>query len=176
MPECSSHCVPEPSFPGVHLWLVLFKAHRAIGQVAQALRKTSCLGESEFRVLEVLLHKGPLPVNVIGPKVDLVPGSISVAVDRLYGRGLVSRTEDPDDRRIRLVDLTAAGKLLIEGVFRYHAANLEKIMSVLSDDERIQLESLLKRVGRHAEVVGGQASAGGQPCQGAAGSARGFLL
>jgi hypothetical protein len=27
------------------------------------------LGDSDFRVLEVLLHKGPLPVNSIGPKV-----------------------------------------------------------------------------------------------------------
>jgi MarR family 2-MHQ and catechol resistance regulon transcriptional repressor len=42
------------------------------------------LGESDFRVLEVLLHKGPMPVNAIGPKVYLNLGSVSVAVDRLY--------------------------------------------------------------------------------------------
>ena len=42
------------------------------------------LGESDFRALEVLLHKGPMPVNAIGPKVGLNPGSVSVAVDRLY--------------------------------------------------------------------------------------------
>jgi hypothetical protein len=38
------------------------------------------LGDSDFRVLEALLHKGPLPVNTLGPKVWLTPGSISVAV------------------------------------------------------------------------------------------------
>jgi hypothetical protein len=38
------------------------------------------LGESDFRVLEVLLHKGPMPVNAIGPKVYLNPGSVSVGV------------------------------------------------------------------------------------------------
>jgi MarR family transcriptional regulator, 2-MHQ and catechol-resistance regulon repressor len=42
------------------------------------------LGESDFQVLEVLLHKVPMPVNAIGPRVDLNPGSLSVAVDRLY--------------------------------------------------------------------------------------------
>lgn len=36
--------------------------------------------ESDFRVLEVLLHKGVLPVNTIGPIVNLTCGSISVAV------------------------------------------------------------------------------------------------
>ena len=40
---------------------------------------------SDFRVLELLLHKGlTTPVNAIGPKVNLNPGSVSVAVDRLY--------------------------------------------------------------------------------------------
>jgi len=70
---------------GVHVWLVLGKAFRALAAHAGEslnLSRTG-LGESDFRVLEALLHKGPLPVNTIGPKVWLTPGSISVAVDRL---------------------------------------------------------------------------------------------
>jgi MarR family len=51
-------------------------------------------------VLEALLHKGPLPVNTIGPKVHRTPGSISVAVDRLLEKGLVSRAESSEDRRV----------------------------------------------------------------------------
>ncbi len=50
----------------------------------------SGLGNPEFRVLEVLLHKGPLPVNTIGPRVWLTPGSISIAVDRLEKKALVN--------------------------------------------------------------------------------------
>ena len=48
-------------------------------------------------ILEALLHKGPMPVNAIGPKVDLNPGSVSVAVDRLYKKGFVSRVESNHD-------------------------------------------------------------------------------
>ena len=144
---------PRTAAPsGVHVWLVLFKAHQAIGQVAGKMFKHSCLGESEFRVLEVLLHKGPLPVNVIGPKVFLTPGSISVAVDRLHGRGLVTRAENPADRRVRLVDLTPSGRCLISRVFRQHAADMEEIMQVLRPEERARLVALLKKVGRHAEA------------------------
>ncbi len=157
------HSPPSPA--GVHVWLVLLKAHQAIGRTAGAMLKSSCLGESEFRVLEVLLHKGALPVNTIGPKVYLTPGSISVAVDRLHGRGLVTREEDPADRRVRLVDLTGEGRCLIKAVFRRHAADMEEIMGALSPDERVQLEGLLKKVGRHAEKISGQSEPLPEPCR-----------
>ena len=57
------------------------------------------------------LRKGPLPVNTIGPMVDLTPGSISIAVDRLVSKGLVSRVESAEDRRVRIVALTPAARI-----------------------------------------------------------------
>src|SRR5258706_4477910 len=99
---------------GVHVWLVLMKTFRALGAVAEKSVNVEVtgLGDSDFRVLEVLLQKGPLPVNTIGPKVWLTPGSISVAVDRLEQKGLVKRTTT-EDRRGRRVELTAQGRSLI---------------------------------------------------------------
>ena len=76
-----------------HVWLVMMKAMRALTRYAAAGIEETGLGLSDFGVLEVLLHKGPLPVNTIGPIVDLTPGSISIAVDRLVAKGLVSRVE-----------------------------------------------------------------------------------
>ena len=95
-------------------------------------------------------------MNVIGPKVNLTPGSISVAVDRLHARGLVSRIENPDDRRIRMVDLTPQGRALIEPVFEQHAAVMENIMSLLSSEERVAMETMLKKIGRNAEAIAGR--------------------
>ena len=152
MPNETCSCPQQDAPRAVHVWLVWIKAHQAVGRLIGNLLKSSGLGESEFRVLEVLLHKGTLPVNVIGPKVDLTCGSISVAVDRLHGRGLVTRNEDPVDRRVRLVDLTVEGRQLIEAVFCRHAADLKNLMGVLTPDEQLQLENLLKKVGRHAEA------------------------
>lgn len=100
-----------------------------------------------------MLHKRPLRVNAIGAKVGLTPGSISVAVDRLNASGLVSRIEDCDGRPIRIVDLTPAGRSLIEPVFFRHAAFMEKIVAVLTPQERVQWESLLKKSDRHAETI-----------------------
>src|SRR2546423_7335852 len=137
----------------VHAWLVMIKAMQAITRYAVADLQKSGLGDSDFRVLEVLLHKGPLPVNVIGPKVNLTPGSISVAVDRLVARGLVSRAESPEDRRVRIVELTPRGKGVIAPVFRAHVATMERVFAGLSPDELRQLEQQLKHIGRQAESL-----------------------
>jgi MarR family transcriptional regulator, 2-MHQ and catechol-resistance regulon repressor len=134
---------------GVHVWLVLSKAFRALAAHAgKSLNLSRAgLGDSDFRVLEVLLHKGPLPVNTIGPKVWLTPGSISVAVDRLEKTALVKR-KNTEDRRVRLVELTPKGRALITETFRDHAAAMEKAAGVLSKDERLMLMRLLKRLGK----------------------------
>jgi MarR family 2-MHQ and catechol resistance regulon transcriptional repressor len=135
---------------GVHVWLVLMKAFQALmPHAAESIERTE-LGDSDFRVLEALLHKGPLPVNTVGPKVWLTPGSISVAVDRLVKKGLVLRKDHPRDRRVRRVELTAKGRALIMRGFREHAAAMETVVSVLSKNERLTLLRLLKKLGKRA--------------------------
>ena len=141
---------PGQDSTGVHVWLVFMKAFQALlPHAARSIERTD-LGDSDFRVLEVLLHKGPLPVNTIGPKVWLTPGSISVAVDRLVKRGLVSRKDHPGDRRVRRVELTPKGRALITRGFGEHAAAMENAACVLSKNERLTLLRLLKKLGKHA--------------------------
>src|SRR6476620_5565051 len=142
----------ETSTP-VHAWLIMMKAMQAITRYALANLDETGLGLSDFAVLEALLHKGPLPVNVIGPKVNLTPGSISVAVDRLLAKGLVSRTESSEDRRVRVVALTPRGKSVITPLFRAHVETMERVFAGLSRHELRQLEQQLKRVGKQAESL-----------------------
>ena len=142
------------SSDAVHVWLIMNKALQAIHRYAFGKVQQAGLDDSDFRVLEVLLHKGPLPVNTIGPKVNLTPGSISAAVDRLYGRGLVSRVESADDRRIRIVALTERGRKLIVPAFRQHAAVIRRVFAGLSSQQLQQLEQSLTQVGRRAEALG----------------------
>jgi MarR family transcriptional regulator, 2-MHQ and catechol-resistance regulon repressor len=140
----------SPDTSGVHVWLVLMKAFQAVmPHAAESIERTE-LGDSDFRVLEALLHKGPLPVNTLGPKVWLTPGSISVAVERLVKKGLVSRKGHARDRRVRQVELTAKGRALIARGFLEHAAAMESVVSVLSKNERLTLLRLLKKLGKHA--------------------------
>jgi MarR family 2-MHQ and catechol resistance regulon transcriptional repressor len=144
-----AHGIQETS----HVWLVMLKAMRALTRYAAAGIEGTGLGDSDFRVLEVLLHKGPLPVNTIGPLVGLTPGSISIAVDRLVAKGLVSRVESTEDRRVRSVALTPRGKGLIVPAFRKHAAQMKGVFSELSPEELRDLEVALKKVGKRAAAL-----------------------
>jgi MarR family transcriptional regulator, 2-MHQ and catechol-resistance regulon repressor len=139
--------------PGVHVWLILMKAYGAIQAVAAKSIADSNLCPSDFQILEILLHKGSLPVNTIGRKIMLTSGSISTAVDRLEKRKLVRRDPSVDDARVIYVSLTGAGHALIQRIFSRHARRMEEVFGPLSDQERRLLEELLKKVGKHAESL-----------------------
>ena len=136
-----------------HAWLVMMRAMRALTRYAAAGIEETGLGLSDFGVLEILLNKGPLPVNAIGPNVDLTPGSISVAVDRLFAKGLVTRVESTEDRRVRIVALTPRGRDLIVSAFREHSGQMKKVFSELSLEELRGLEMTLKKVGKRAAAM-----------------------
>jgi len=142
----------------VHCWLVWRKAHEAASDYLYRGIEETGISDTDFRILEALLHKGPLPVNTIGPKVHLTPGSISVAVDRLLEKGLVSRAENPGDRRVRIVALTKNGRDLIVPIFRKHSAEIGKVFADASPKELQILESVLKKAGKRARALGDERS------------------
>jgi MarR family 2-MHQ and catechol resistance regulon transcriptional repressor len=136
-----------------YAWLVMMKAMRALTRYAAAGIEQTGLGLSDFGVLEILLHKGTLPVNTIGPIVDLTAGSVSIAVGRLFAKGLVSRVGSAEDRRVRIVALTPRGKSLIDSAFRKHSLQMKRVFSELSPEELRDLETALKKVGKRAAAL-----------------------
>lgn len=136
---------------GTHVFLVIWKTYRALLAHADASKKRLGLGDSDFRVLEALLHKGPLPVNTVGHKVELTTGSITAAVDRLERKNLVVRKNDENDRRVRLVELTPEGRRLSKKIFAEHQKDMEAAAQNLGSEERAILINLLKRLGKGNE-------------------------
>lgn len=135
----------------LHAWLIVIKTWQAMSRYLLAPLLEQGIGESDFRVLEILLHKGPMPVNAIGPKVYLNPGSVSVAVDRLYKKGYVDRVECPHDRRVRTVSLTEKGREFFAPLFRQHTGLIKRAFQGVSSEEMQQLERILKKIGKRAE-------------------------
>ncbi|HTX38036.1 MAG TPA: MarR family winged helix-turn-helix transcriptional regulator [Bryobacteraceae bacterium] len=132
---------------GVHLWLVVWRAYDALRHHAVRHIESLGIGLSDFAVLELLLHKGPTPVNRIGTQVRLTSGSITTAVDRLERRGLVERRNDPEDRRSRVVHLTETGRRMIACAFADHEKAMERATAALTPAERGQAVELLKKLG-----------------------------
>src|SRR5438552_9521737 len=125
----------SPDTSGTHLWLVLMKAHRTLQRLATRSIEAAEVGLSDFAVLEMLLHKGPLPVNEIGRRIELTSGAITTAVDRLASRGLVTREAHQSERRARIVRLTARGRAEAATVFASHQAAMDLAASGLSKTE-----------------------------------------
>jgi MarR family transcriptional regulator, 2-MHQ and catechol-resistance regulon repressor len=137
---------------GTHVWLVMMKAHRALERVARRSIESSEMGLSDFGVMEMLLHKGPQPVNEIGRRIGLTSGAITAAVDRLESCELVTREAHPSDRRARVVRLTARGREQAAKVFAGHKTALDSAAGGLTKSERAMLIQLLKKLGVSAEA------------------------
>jgi MarR family 2-MHQ and catechol resistance regulon transcriptional repressor len=139
---------------GTHLFLLFWKAYHAVMRYDQAsISQSGFSSLTDFAVLEVLLHKGSLPVNTIGNKVLLTSGSITTAVDRLERKALVKREKSELDRRVVVVHLTEAGRELITRAFDQHAENLDRLFDVFDDEERAQFAKLSRKLGVYAEKI-----------------------
>jgi len=133
---------------GVTIWLALWRVTKDIDRIAQRDIASLGLGLTDFGVLECLLHRGPTPVNTIAETVMITSGSMTTAADRLVERGLVQRTAHATDKRVRVVELTDAGRELIAEAYDRHSRTIEDTFAGLTADERATLFRLLLRL-RH---------------------------
>lgn len=140
---------PLPAGKGTHTWLILGKAYQAFAEISRrSIQELGMGGPTDFAVLEVLLHKGPLPVNQLGRRVFLTSGSVTTAVDRVERRGWVERRPHPEDRRVVEVALTPEGRERIEAAFARHRADMDAAFAGMSEGELDLLQGLLKRAGK----------------------------
>jgi len=113
------------------------------GAVMRAIDDTG-LGLVQFKTLVALagnVDGAQAPVKEIAEQLGMSVPSASRSVDELVKRGLVSRTEDPEDRRVRRVALTPAGRELVDEVMAARVAGLERFASTLTSPERRKLEA-----------------------------------
>lgn len=137
----------------LRLWVILNRAVSSIEEVLEEQVTRHDLSFTEFAVLEVLLHKGALPIGEVGNEVLLTSGSMTYVIDKLEERELLHRRPCPEDRRVLYVELTDRGEALIEDAFEEHAELLNRLMDVLTTDEIRQVSERMKRLGKHAEGV-----------------------
>src|SRR5947207_499204 len=115
------------------------KLTRAANSVSAATNsELSAVGltVSQFAVLEVLYHVGPLCLTEIARKILTTGGNLTLVVKNLEKRGLVQRKQSSDDRRFFSLHLTPKGKGLIAEVFPKQAAQITRVIGALSADEQ----------------------------------------
>jgi MarR family transcriptional regulator, 2-MHQ and catechol-resistance regulon repressor len=129
------------------LFIVLSRAYKAINEHVNKSIQSSGLNPTEFAVLELLYHKGDQPMQQIGGKILLASGSITYVVDKLEQKGFLRRIACPKDRRVTYAQITEAGKEFIQDIFPEHAEQIHQLMSSLTEAEKDEAISLLKKLG-----------------------------
>ncbi len=151
------HNVTRPrTIAAVRLFVKLMRASRAVGARTEPGLAEAGLTQTQFGVLEALLHLGPLTQRVLVRKVLTSPANMTDVIDKLEERGWVARCRVVADRRNVEVGLTEAGQCFIATLFPRHAEAIAAAMAALSDAELATLDQLLRRLGLGAASCGGE--------------------
>jgi MarR family 2-MHQ and catechol resistance regulon transcriptional repressor len=111
---------------------------------------------TEFAVLEVLHHKGALPLGEIRDRILVTGASTTYVVKKLEERGLMRRRSCAEDQRIVFGELTAKGRALIDEVFPAHVERLQQAMAGLSVSQKREASRLLRALSLHARRTTGE--------------------
>jgi MarR family 2-MHQ and catechol resistance regulon transcriptional repressor len=143
--------VEDPAvIEAVRAYVKLMRASRSVTARVEPLLAARGLTLTQLGVLEALLHKGPLTHRELGRKVLTSAGNMTDVVDKLEARDQVRRVRDQTDRRQVRVELTEAGRRMIEDLFPRHALDIAAAMSGLSGPELRAVGDQLRRLGMAA--------------------------
>jgi MarR family 2-MHQ and catechol resistance regulon transcriptional repressor len=140
---------PGPSVPNdqaVAAYVKLIRTAEALhAQVTRGLVPDG-LSASQFSTLKVLRLRGPLPQRDIASYLLKTGANVTMVVDNLEHRGLVTRLRDTVDRRLVKVSLTPEGQELFDRVYPAHLDRIRSVMSDLSNEGYGELVALLDRL------------------------------
>lgn len=113
------------------------------------------LSFSQVNVLMRLFHRGKCGVSQMGEEMGVTNAAASQAIDRLVNMGLITRSEDPDDRRAKVLLLTDKGRELVSRAIEARSHWVVGLTTSLSpqDQERIAAAlELLTEVARKMDA------------------------
>lgn len=98
----------------------------------------------QLRVLVILASHGPRSLNALAHILKIHPSNATRACDKLVAAGLIRRDEDPVDRRLLALNLTEAGRELVEKVMAHRRDQIEELLSRVPAAKRRTLASALR--------------------------------
>lgn len=132
---------------------VLVRMVKGSQHQAMAITAEYDLTLTQLRLLYMLDHAPePLPVSALGEAVGLSAAATGRAIDALHRSGLVSRNEDPVDRRIKRIALSDAGHDALERITRARFAAVRDFVGALDGGERDALTEAIGTLATLAEA------------------------
>lgn len=100
----------------------------------------------QFASLVRLDQRGPMSQNLLGREASMDAATVKGVVMRLEAMGLVRREADPDDKRRLTVEITEAGRALLQKTYEPAVQAMDQALAPLSAAERATLMALLSRL------------------------------
>lgn len=121
--------------------------------MAQVYAERFALSRDEWRVIAALQERGEMRTTEVIAHTTLDKMQVSRAVARLEKDGLIQRVEASDDRRNRVLSLTAAGRALVKKIVPLVLAREEFLLASLSEEERAALDGAMRKLQAAAEML-----------------------
>ena len=128
---------PDPFLENLRAWMEA-SMHRSFHAFIRNTRGSD-LSLSQVNTLFRLYHRGPGSVNDLADHLGVTKAAVSQLLDPLIEAGLIQRSENPEDRRSKLIALTEKGQTQVEKSRNTRHAWLSELSQVLTEAEKEQL-------------------------------------
>ena len=132
---------------GLNSYIKLIRAAESLSSKINLVLNESGLTESQFGVLDALIHLGPMKQKELGKKILKSGGNITMVINNLEKRGLVQRKKGEKDKRQFIIHLTNSGKNLIQELLPTITKKIKNYFEILSSDEQKELQRICKIIG-----------------------------
>lgn len=136
----------------IHAWMAVFM-HRSMRDFKRFMTDTG-LSFSHVSILMWLLHGNCLGVSDIGEKMGVTNAAASQSIEKLVQMDLVRRSEDPDDRRAKRLEITSKGRTLIQQGMETRIRWVDGLAETLTPEQQnavVQTLSLLTEAAKRTE-------------------------
>jgi DNA-binding MarR family transcriptional regulator len=140
-----------PVTQALRAWMEI-SMHRSMHERTRFAKSTG-LSMPQFGILMQLHHKGRCGVSEIGERFDITNAAASQLVEKLVQAGYLERAEDPHDRRVKQLNLTAKGEALIENGAQERYRWLDELTSQLNGEEQAKVAEALEILTQAAQSL-----------------------
>ena len=133
-------------------WNITFAA-RDLRVSADLVLKPYSLNLTGWAFMALMYDSTPLSQTYLGKSFGIGRASAGSLIDDLENKGFVKRTSSDEDRRVRLVELTASGKKTVLELREVQEELSKTFMAGISGDERRQLNSTLQKLRRNLKNI-----------------------
>jgi len=115
--------------------------------------KSTGLSMPQFSILMQLHYKGPCGMSEISERFDVSAAAASQLVDKLVQAGYIERTEDPHDRRAKLLKLSTNGAKLVDDGIQERYRWMDDLASKLSATDQTKVSEALSLLTEAAQKL-----------------------